>query len=557
MRLVFVVLLVLVAASEAALRPKFADVSASRGIQTLSENHRRRPEGSKYDGATIADLDCDGRYDLILSNHGNNAEWYWSKGHNMFESMDPRLYMHDVHGTAAGDLDDDGIMDVVFTIGGSGGQKPGVPIYYSVKKNHTWKRDAGFKYGFGNELMRGRTAAFVDLNHDGKLDLMFINQQKLDGGRKNYVYQNLGNGKFRLRENTGLEMRPGFTNTIVDINNDGNIDILVFMIERVDVYLGTGGFKFIKNNKILPNINMRLVTSIVEFDYDRDGDFDLYMTRGYPGVYNMPNILLENRNGIFVDVSNSTGVNILGHNRHATFADFNNDGWDDLYVTFTTDYKKRRMQDLMLLNNGGKFFTKTRNVGTQSKNPWEDGNNSIAFDFDNDGKPDILSGNRNSTWNLYRNTTPKGNRHYIIVRVGRPACASMNPKMDRSPMYAVVKVVTPGGIFMKRVSTPGRSHSQACMETLHFGLGTQTKVLRIIVEYMGGVTVIREIGIQVDKIITIGKVCKCPKGTNGPNCKLPAPVCGWKRCAGRRCERGFLNGNRRLIYYCVVGRKVP
>ncbi|KAJ8901251.1 hypothetical protein NDN08_007100 [Rhodosorus marinus] len=509
---------------------------------------------SKYYGATIADIDCDGRYDLFLSNHGNNVEWYYSEGHNMFKSKDPRLYLHDVHGTAAADMDNDGMMDVVVAIGGSGGRKPGLPIYFKVNEDKTFRKDAGTSFGFGKETMRGRCPTFLDIDHDGDLDLVFLNQDKLDDPRGNYVYENMGRGKFRLRENTGLEFIGGWTHTLIDYNNDGNLDFLVFHLRTLEVYAGTGSFKFVRQENVFPANRVWRTTSVAEIDYDNDGDFDLFLARGFPGRYNIPNTLLENRGGKYVDVTSKTNLGLLGHNGHVTYGDFNNDGYIDLYLTVNTDYNTRRQNDIMLLSRKGMDFVQVKNTGTESQNQYEDGNNSIAFDFDLDGKVDILSGMRNSTWNLYRNQTPPGNRHYVIVRVGRPTAINLNPKLKRSPMGAVVTVVTKNKKFMRRVTTPGRSHSQAFMDTLHFGLGQEKQIKSIIVDYMGGVRLVREIGLSVDKIITIGKVCKCPKGTNGPKCKLTHPKCSLKRCGGQRCERMFFKNNKNTIYYCIVGR---
>uniref|UniRef100_A0A7S2ZZP0 ASPIC/UnbV domain-containing protein n=1 Tax=Rhodosorus marinus TaxID=101924 RepID=A0A7S2ZZP0_9RHOD len=537
---------------EGAMKPVFKDVSKLRGIQTLEENHRRRPEDSKYFGATIADLDCDGRYDLVLSNHGNNAEWYWSKGTKQFTYTDPELRNHDVHGTAAGDLDNDGIKDVIFTLGGSGGAKPGLPIFYHVSKNRTYKKDRGEKWGLDQGKTRGRTATYIDIDNDGDLDLIFLSAPKLDSNRSHYVYENLGNGQFRLRNKTGLERIFGFKHLVLDINNDGNLDLIVFDVPGPDVYLGTGRFKFNLNKKILPDINLRLVASMAEFDYDGDGDFDLYLSRGFPGKYEAPNILLENRDGKYVAVEKKTRSDIVGHSRHVTYGDFNNDGFIDLYITETVDKRRTRKNDIMLVNQGGKQFVRQKRTGTESKNPYEDGNNSIAFDYDNDGRVDILSGARNGTWNLYENRTPYGARHYILVQVGRPSARVLNKNLKRSPMHAVVRVVTSTRVFIRRVSTPGRSHAQAFMDTLHFGLGQRDKIERITIDYNGGVRVVREGGIKVDSTILIGRQCNCSGGKTGPNCALRKPECSMKSCAGTRCETTFFTDNPGKKYYCKV-----
>ncbi|KAJ8901254.1 hypothetical protein NDN08_007103 [Rhodosorus marinus] len=483
--LVVVLGLILVLA-ECAKRPFFEDVSHRKGIQSLEENHRRVPLGSKYDGATIADLDGDGWYDLVLSNHGNNAEWYWSTGDGSFEFEDPRLRYFDVHGTAAGDVDNDGKMEVIIAIGGSAGSKPSTPVLYTQGANGRISRTRGEGHGLDEMAIRGRSVSFVDIDNDGDLDLIYTNKREEGTMKAHLVYENTGEGQFVLRKNTGIESADAWKIVIFDINEDGNADILFFTsFGPAELYLGTGDFKFTRDHDTLPLDLLEYAHCIAIMDYDNDGDLDLFIVRGSDTPRTRkPNTLLENRGTDgYTDVAAEKKLSVLTNytSYFVTYGDFNNDGYIDLYVTISTDYTGPRQKDLLFVNEAGIYFREVKDHGINASGLPEDGNSAIAFDFNMDGNMDLLTGNRNSTWRLYENKTDLTRRHYLFVRVGRPPATELDPGLDRNPLGAVVRVYTGRGeVFTREVGTPGRSHAQAYMDTLHFGLRKNEAIEKIV-----------------------------------------------------------------------------
>ena len=107
-------LLVTCAAVEAQVR--FTDVTEAAGIET--------PDTWKYGGPTLADLNDDGRYDLVLNNHHEvPALLFLSEGEDRFVEAEP-VMGGDVHGIAAGDYDRDGRIDLVVSMGGGNGTNP-------------------------------------------------------------------------------------------------------------------------------------------------------------------------------------------------------------------------------------------------------------------------------------------------------------------------------------------------------------------------------------------------------------------------------------------------
>mmetsp|Transcript_14000 Transcript_14000/g.56414 ORF Transcript_14000/g.56414 Transcript_14000/m.56414 type:complete len:586 (-) Transcript_14000:667-2424(-) len=559
--LVLGLILVLV---ECARSPFFEDVSKEKGIQSLEENHRREPLGSKYNGATIADLDGDGWYDIVLSNHGNNAEWYWSRAGESFESEDPKLRFFDVHGTAAGDVDNDGRMEVIVAIGGASGSKPSTPVLYTHEAKRKIRRTHGEGYGLDEMVMRGRSVSFVDIDNDGDLDLIYTNKHREGKLKAHFVYENTGKGKFVLRKHTGIESADGYTIVLFDINEDGHTDILFFnSFGPAELYLGTGDFYFTRDHDTLPMDLLEYAHCIAVMDYDNDGDLDLLILRGSEKLRTRrPNTLLENRGKAgYIDVAVEKKLSVLSNytNSFVTYGDFNNDGYLDFYITINVDYAAPREKDLLLVNEAGNYFWDVKDDGIDVKGLPEDGNSAIAFDFNMDGNLDLLTGSRNSTWRLYENKTNLTPRDYLLVRVGRPPATNLDPKLDRNPLGAVVRVyTTTGEVFTREVGTPGRSHAQAYMDTLHFGLGSNRTIEKIVVRYTGGVTVVRRGGIELDRTVVIGRFFHCPSGLTGRRCDR-VPVCDRVNiCKGRPCDNVFYQNCEGCGgYFCLAPGAEP
>ncbi len=143
--------------------------------------------------------------------------------------------------------------------------------------------------------------------------------------------------------------------------------------------------------------------SVAAADFDNDGWIDLYVTDSHKGK---PNFLYRNnRDGTFTDVARKAGVAELngddGVSMDAIFGDYDNDGWKDLYVV-------RWGRDVLLRNNGNGTFTdvSARHFRRRDGSPgidWANGNAAIWLDYNLDGRPDIYVGNyfdEVDLWNL-------------------------------------------------------------------------------------------------------------------------------------------------------------
>ncbi|MBR8534021.1 VCBS repeat-containing protein [Carboxylicivirga sediminis] len=264
--------------------PRFADISERAGMD--------RVESIKYGGPCIADINQDGHYDFIVTNH--NAETnklYWNNGdgtvtkHNQDLS---RWYMQDLHGASCADFDNDGDLDVIQTKGGGNGKNPSLPDLY---RNDNGKLtlvtlDAGITVG-----ARGRGAIWSDMDNDGWLDLMLVNAKGIQGETPQHnFYRNKGDGTFELVQVEGIENADAQRALVSDINNDG-IDDIVLYDPTNTIWLGNGDFTFTDATKMLPEGFKELgnMMGVTDVDVDNDGYSDLYFARGNAfGVGNKP-----------------------------------------------------------------------------------------------------------------------------------------------------------------------------------------------------------------------------------------------------------------------------
>jgi enediyne biosynthesis protein E4 len=252
-------------------------------------------------------------------------------------------------------------------------------------------------------IYTGAGVAAGDVNNDGLVDLFFSGNQE-----SCRLYLNKGNLKFEditekafpkmdKRWNTGV--------TMADINQDGWLDIFVCVAGNTK-HGKTGNLLFInqKNATFLEKAteygitDTRLTMNASFLDYDLDGDLDLFLITNpadqmISGVNNVKgqtidpkgvDILYRNDgNEHFTDVSEAAGINKDGYSLATAVADFNQDGYPDLYVS--NDFLSN---DLMYINNGDGTFT-DRIKDCLKHSSFASMGNDVA-DINNDGLTDLF-----------------------------------------------------------------------------------------------------------------------------------------------------------------------
>ena len=203
----------------------------------------------------------------------------------------------------------------------------------------------------------GTGVAIGDYDGDGRPDIFVVTKTR--GCR---LFRNLGGYRFEdVTEKAGVGGTPGVWNggaTFVDVNNDGLLDIYVCRFNAPNLlYInqGDGTFKEMAHAYGLDVVDSCVMAAFC--DYDRDGWLDLYLTTNLLDSAHHPTgqrgyLFHNNRNGTFTNVTEAAGISGETQSHSATWWDFDNDGWPDLYVA--NDYG---VPDKLYRNNHDGTFT--------------------------------------------------------------------------------------------------------------------------------------------------------------------------------------------------------
>jgi enediyne biosynthesis protein E4 len=272
-----------------------------------------------------------------------------------------------------------------------------------INENHETEKTNILSYEY---YYNGGGVALGDINNDGLTDIYFTSNIF-----PNKLYLNKGNFEFEdITPSSGTACEVGWKTgvTMVDINQDGLLDIYVCRSGSPDkerrrniLLINNGDLTFTDEAKKYGLDDTSYSTQAAFFDYDRDNDLDVLLLNHslleISNVYNITvknsdvrfpevgNKLLRNDNGLFTDISDTTGIygSAFNYGLGISISDINNDGWPDIYAG--CDYTGR---DRMLYNDHGKFFTdETNRLSHISKFTM---GTDIA-DIDGDGNMDILT----------------------------------------------------------------------------------------------------------------------------------------------------------------------
>jgi Flp pilus assembly protein TadD/predicted secreted protein len=361
------------------------------------------------------------------------------------------------------DYDNDGWLDL-FVIGGEGRAH-----LFRNRGNRTFL-DATAKSGI-TSVIGAREALFVDLDHDGDLDILLV----ANGQRT--VYRNNLDGTF-------TEMTAGFglaggadTRDAVfgDFDGDGRIDVFFTSEHGSDNLLHNGGaqrFSDVTATSGLATSGGSGATAAE--DYNNDGFLDLFVasTNGAE-----PALWLNKGNGTFTrDRRSSSALQALRSTAGlaATFVDYDNDGWLDLVVAGTPIARGKVSPSVFLFRNDGTGRLLDRST-LISEPVRAAGASAISVsDVDDDGDEDLLLIDGAGAPRLLRNDFGNSN---LAVNVELKALRTGSGKNNALGIGAKLKLRA-GDIYQTRVAT-GRA--------THFGLGPHLKADVLRVEWPNGV----------------------------------------------------------------------
>jgi len=370
------------------------------------------------------------------------------------------------------------------------------------KNDNNHFSDITQKAGFSNSaLTYGLGAGIADINKDGWQDIYISN----DYGVPDYLYINNKNGTFtnQLQSSIGHTSHFSMGNNVSDINNDGLPDIFTL--------------------DMLPEDNHRQKLLFAPDNYEK---FDLGLRSGFYYQYMRNMLQLNNGDGTFSEIGQLSGISNTDWSWAPLFADYDNDGWKDLYVTngylrdytnmdfmkYMNDYVQRKgrlqkedvleiisqmpssnMVNYMYQNKGDLTF---KDKGKEWGLSMPSSSSGAAYaDLDNDGDLDLIVNNINQPAFIYRNEKNKEtDNHYLALKLEGAA-------KNTQGIGAKVSIYTKGKEqYLEQM--PSRGFQSTVSPILHFGLGNESTVDSLKIIWLSGKGQLLK-NVKTDQFITL------------------------------------------------------
>ncbi|MEM9328237.1 MAG: VCBS repeat-containing protein, partial [Bacteroidota bacterium] len=318
-------------------------------------------------------------------------------------------------------------------------------------------------------------------------------------------YVNNGDGTFTNELKVRLPHTSKFSmgNNLSDINNDGKVDIYTL--------------------DMLPEDNRRQKLLMAPDNYN---DFRQMLDKGFHHQYMRNMLHVANGDGTYSEIGQLSAISNTDWSWSALFADYDNDGWKDLYVTngYRRDYTnldfidymesfvqgsgQLKREDVMKLisempasNVRNYIYQNLEGRGFSDSNlPWgihqpSNSNGAAYADLDNDGDLDLIVNNIDAPAFLYENTgsSAEGN-HYLKVKLEGQGANAVG-------IGATVEIVSEGR-RQSVIQNPYRGYLSAVSPTLHFGLAEATQVDTLMVRWSSGSVELR-MGVPADQVIIL------------------------------------------------------
>ena len=522
-------------------------------------------------GVAIGDLNNDGLEDIYFTSNLKKNKLYLNKGNLQFSDISSVSKTKGRKGWTTGvtmvDINNDGLLDIYVCKSGRfndsfkrrnelflnmGINTNGIPVF----------KESAAKFGLADESYSTQ-ASFFDYDNDGDLDVFLANHNietppndietiKIWKTTKhphigNKLLENV-NGKFKdVTAASGINsnlMNYSLGVSISDLNNDGFLDVFVTndYSEPDHLYLNNGNGTFIESSKKslghmsnfsmgsdIGDINNDGLQDIITLDMVAKDNYGIKtsMSGMDPGLFNehveaglhyqymyntlqLNNGVWHNKTPMFSDIAQISGVSNTDWSWSPLFADFDNDGYNDLFVTngikrdfrnndfnvflrkevdkvvenkenpmkyykrWTTISPQRKKQNLLFKNNGHLKFENVSSISGLHQNSFSNG--CSYADLDNDGDLDLVVNNIDAYAFIYRNNSEKlENKNYLKIKL-----KGSNSNVDG--IGALIKITTNNGIQTKE-QIVSRGYQSSVSPILHFGLSDINTIREVKIQW--------------------------------------------------------------------------
>ncbi|MEO6166162.1 MAG: FG-GAP-like repeat-containing protein [Chitinophagales bacterium] len=279
------------------------------------------------------------------------------------------------------DLNKDGWDDIFITNGPEAG---GVSFFYENNGDGSFTKLAGDDLVTTSAPYDGATMA--DADNDGDIDVLAVTWFD----KKDYFFQNNGDGTFTNLTTSVLSSNNGYSETASwgDYDNDGWVDTYVSNSGgdfKNFLFHNNGDGSFTKIASGIVTTDVATSRGVTWADYDNDGDADLYVTN----EDSEPNNLYKNDEGVFTKITTGPLVSDNRSTMSASWGDVDNDGDLDVYTANSGNYVTQKNQ--LYINDGAGSFTEITSGDAVTDNGCSF--SSSFADYDNDGDLDLVVSN--------------------------------------------------------------------------------------------------------------------------------------------------------------------
>jgi FG-GAP-like repeat/ASPIC and UnbV len=479
---------------------KFRDIGHLLGVNRFNQ----------AGGSIMDDFDNDGLLDIAVTSFDPTASmaYYRNKGDGTFENRSEEAGVTDQLGGLVcyqTDYNNDGRLDVFIP---RGAWLP-CAIRPSLLRN-----DGGGKFTDVTkeagmlEPVNSNAACWADYDNDGWLDV-FIGCER----QPNLLYHNRGNGTFEevsaragLRENRELQYCKG--TTWVDLDNDGYPDLFLNNLAGAgELYRNNRDGTFINVTSQMGIDGPNRGFSCWTWDYDNDGWLDIFATCYnrtlediVKGLLGTPHSLYSNRlfrnlgGKGFENKTKDAGLDLVFATMGSNYADFDNDGWLDMYLGTGEPSFATLVPNRMFKNVAGSRFSEI--TGTAGTGHLQKGHGVACGDWDRDGDVDVfietggaVNGDRYHDV-LFQN--PGQGNHWLTVKL-------IGKKTNRAAIGARIKVITSGEkplTVHRHVSSGSSFGANPLQQTIGLAQSKQVAVLEIHWPTSGTTQIFRDIPVN-------------------------------------------------------------